>query len=120
VKMKRARLLRFALDSTLAESLKDGLIALEPTDDNETMPILPPATYKAIKGLSQIVPTLHDTFAHDAQLSTKLSKTMGIHAKPMSEVKAKYAEIGECEQIRVEADSWYSLGKCLLNAPAKL
>lgn len=119
VKMKRGRLFRFALDSALAESLKDGSEALQATDD-ESLPMLPPATYKAIKGLSQIIPLLHDTFSFDAQLSTKLVKAIGIHSEPMPELKPKSLEPGECEQIRVEADSWYSLGKCLLHAPAKL
>jgi hypothetical protein len=119
VKMKRARLFRFALDSALAESLKDGANALE-LIDHETLPILPPARYKAIKYFSQIIPVLHDTFAYDAQLSTKVANAIGINSTPMLELKAKPLELGDCDQIRVEADSWYSLGKCLLNAPAKL
>lgn len=36
------------------------------------------------------------------------------------EMKSSGKEPLECEQLRVEADSWFSLGKCFLNAFIKL
>jgi hypothetical protein len=117
VKMNRGRLFRFALDSALGESLKDRPLD---TMDEEAALMLPPATYKAVKGLAQFIPLLHDTFAYDAQLSTKVIQAIGAAPKTMPQLKAIPLEQGDCEQIRVEADSWYSLGKCLLNAPSKL
>ena len=50
VKMNRQRLLRFGLESILAETLKGT--TLESMDDE--IPILPPVAYKAVKGLSQV------------------------------------------------------------------
>ena len=45
---------------------------------------------------------------------------MGIKEEVVAESTAGKKEVLECEQLRVEADSWYSLGKCLLNAFSKL
>jgi hypothetical protein len=54
--MNRQRLLRFGLESILAETLKGTTLE----SLNEDIPILPPVAYKAIKGLSQV--TLSSSF----------------------------------------------------------
>lgn len=45
---------------------------------------------------------------------------MGIEEEIRSGDTLMEKETFECEQLRVEADTWYSLGKCLLNAFSKL
>jgi hypothetical protein len=49
-KMNRQRLLRFGLESILAETLK-GMTFTEGDD----IPILPPVAYKAVEGLVQVL-----------------------------------------------------------------
>jgi hypothetical protein len=45
---------------------------------------------------------------------------MGIKEEIRYENAVVKKEILECEPLRVEADSWYSLGRCLLRAFSKL
>ena len=49
-KMNRQRLRRFGLESILAETLKGMTLA-----EGDDIPILPPVTYKAVKGLIQVL-----------------------------------------------------------------
>lgn len=61
-----------------------------------------------------------DAFSYDAKLSDEIAKSVGMTQKAVSEHRVKKKEIFECDQLRVEAESWYTLGKCLLNAFSKL
>ena len=49
-KMNRQRLRRFGLESILGETLKGMTLA-----EGDDLPILPPVTYKAVKGLVQVL-----------------------------------------------------------------
>ena len=94
--------------------------------EGDDIPILPPVAYKAVKGLVQVLipqsmliqmlPAVHDRFSCDAQLSSQIARSVGMEEKPISEYHVKTKEVLECEQLPVEADSWYRLGKCLINA----
>ena len=53
-KMNRQRLLRFAWESILAETLKGKTLGGEDESMDDEIPVLPPVTYKAVKGLSQV------------------------------------------------------------------
>lgn len=64
--------------------------------------------------------SVDDTFSYDAKLSDEIAKSVGMTQKPVSKHRVEPKEILECDQLRVEADSWYTLGKCLLNAFSKL
>jgi hypothetical protein len=52
--MNRKRLLRFAWESILAETLKGKTLGGEDGGMDDEIPVLPPVTYKAVKGLSQV------------------------------------------------------------------
>ena len=69
--MGRGRLLRFALESILYESLKATDFVQEgvPLDEDEDLPILPPVAYRAVEGLMKMSPEVLDTFSYDVQLS---------------------------------------------------
>jgi len=64
--------------------------------------------------------SVDDTFSYDAELSHEIANSVGMSQKAVSEHHVKSKENLECDQLRVEADSWYTLGKCLLNAFSKL
>jgi hypothetical protein len=116
--MNRPRLLRFALESILYETLK-GRIPFDEEELNDDLPILPPVAYKAVEGLMKLLPEMYDDFSNDYRLSRQIAKSVGIKEhSPERIVKTK--DVVECEQLRVEADNWYSLGKCLVNAFSKL
>ena len=63
---------------------------------------------------------VHDNFSYGFQISRHIANSVGIKEKIISERAVAKKEVLECEQLRVEADSWFSLGKCLLNAFSKL
>ena len=85
------------------------------------MPILPPVTYKTVKALMKLLPTIHDDFSYDLQVVMQIAKSVGIEESPdKPDSESRVREPMECDQLRVEADTWYSLGKCLLNAFSKL
>ena len=63
---------------------------------------------------------VHDEFAYGVNLPREIAASVGIKEKQISQYRVKPKEELECEQLRVEADSWYSLGKCLVNAFSKL
>ena len=121
MKMGRGRLLRFALESILYESLKATDFVQEgvPLDEDEDLPILPPVAYRAVEGLMKLSPEVLDTFSYDVQLSRQIAQSVGIN-EPASQYVVKPQGDTECEHLRVEADNWFRLGKCLLNAFSKL
>jgi hypothetical protein len=117
-KLDRRRLLRFAHESILHETLNER-VDLDMLD--EEVPILPPVTYKAVAGMANILESLHDTFSNDARITRQIADAIGVEANPLPlNPKSRLSEINECETLRVEAESWYSFGKCLLNAFSKL
>ena len=63
-----------------------------------------------------MLPAARDRFSYDAQLSSQIARSVGMGEKPVSEYHVKAKEVLECDQLPVEADSWYRLGKCLVNA----
>jgi hypothetical protein len=118
-KLDRKRLLRFALESILNETLKDRMIDGRIPQDE--LSILPPATYKAVERMANILPSIHDNFSHAAQVTREIAKVAGIQETPTGIPRdAQLSQINECGRLRVEAESWYSLGKCLINAFSKL
>lgn len=118
-KLERKRLLRFGLESILYETLKGR--TNEDGFEGDEVPILPPMTYKAVKGLMRLLPTVHDEFSYDFQVVKQIARSVGIEENPdKSDPESRAQKPLECEQLRVEADTWYSLGKCLLNAFSKL
>jgi hypothetical protein len=118
MKLGRQRLLRFALESILHESFKGTDLGSEFWSDDD-VPILPPVAYRAVEGLMKILPSVGDTFAIDAQISRRIAESVGIKEKA-PEYAVKPNEPEKCEPLRVEADNWFRLGKCLLNAFSKL
>jgi len=63
-----------------------------------------------------MLPAIHDRFSYDAQISSQIAGSVGMGEKPVSEYHVKTNEIRQCDLLPVEADSWYRLGKCLVNA----
>ena len=63
-----------------------------------------------------MLPAVHDRFSYDAQLASQIARSIGMGEKPISEYHVKAKEVLECDRLPVEADSWYRLGKCLVNA----
>ena len=63
-----------------------------------------------------MLPAIHDRFSYDAQLSSQIARSVGMGEKPISEYHVKTKKVLACDQLLVEADSWYILGKCLVNA----
>jgi len=64
---------------------------------------------------------MHDEVSHDMQIIKQIADSVGIEESPdTSDPESRAKEPMECELLRVEADTWFSLGKCLLNAFSKL
>ena len=61
--------------------------------------------------LIQMLPAVHDRFSCDAQLSSQIARSVGMEEKPISEYHVKTKEVLECDQLPVEADSWYTTGE---------
>ena len=117
-KLNRPRLIRFALESILGQTLI-GRTDFDSQDGFDDVPIMPPAAYQAVERLMKLQPRVHDDFSYGFRVSRQIADSVGIKEEIISERISK-VEVVECEQLRVEADSWYSLGKCLLNAFSKL
>ena len=119
MKLGRGRLLRFALESILYESLKRTDFIQDAVSWEEDIPVLPPVAYRAVEGLLKILPQGRDTFSYDVQLSHEIAHSVGMIETPPQYLVNPNQEL-ECDHLRVEADNWFRLGKCLLNAFSKL
>jgi hypothetical protein len=107
------------VESILQETLKGRLDEDGFPDDD--VPTLPPMAYKSVKALMRLLPTLHDGFSYELRTIKQIADSIGIEESPdKSDPESRAKKPMECELLRVEADTWYSLGKCLLNAFSKL
>jgi hypothetical protein len=117
-KMGEPRVLRFALESLLSETLRG--VVLDEHGNIEDLPILPPVAYKALEGLSKIFPKVHDEFSYDSLITSQTARAVGIKQISSVENVVKTTELLECGELEVDVDSWYGLGGCLSKAYAKL